>query len=43
MEAVGQMKRIIIYASYRLFHFKPPLANRPVQAGSGPILRWRIS
>ena len=39
MEAVGQIKRIIIYASYRFFHFKPPLANRSVQAGSEPIFR----
>jgi len=37
MEAVGQMKRIIVFALQPLFHFKPPLANRPVQAGSGPI------
>jgi len=43
MEAVGQMKRIIIYASYRFFHFKPPLLSGPVQAGAGedgPILRF---
>jgi len=39
MEAVGQMKRIIIY-NLSLFHLQPPiLIYRPVQAGSGPIFR----
>ena len=34
------MNRIIIY-DLRLFHLKPPLANRPVQAGAdGPIISW---
>jgi len=31
------MRWIIIYASYRLFHLQPPLAYKPVQAGSEPI------
>jgi len=38
MEAVGQVKRIIIY----VFHLNPPIVSRPVQAGAGaggPILR----
>ncbi|GAI35665.1 unnamed protein product [marine sediment metagenome] len=34
MEAVGQMKRIIIYALQPFFHFKPPLTYRPAQAGA---------
>jgi len=34
MEAVSQMKWINIFALQPVFHFKPPLTNRPVQAGA---------